>query len=296
MSNFVLKKGTVVGHGTSLARLPGILQQGLQRGAERAPGRMITELAPESRGLYVGDLMAYFGAYAQYSAEVAPIMQDQSVMTANMKLMMSRDARHLLHMDLPPIPLTFPLVIKIQLEEDCEVNADEDFVADGKYPADQSVPPDMLRAEAQLVWERWRTSVILRDIPPSWFVGIEYPRVVTTGNFFDAMRHVFADCELFSAAMMQSFKREDPNELMRIYQKKHGKLALSQSMAPTGPALQRLLSLNGFSDDANRLANHFSLFNCIDHMAREYDIPVARHDGDRVVLDRNGYAENPDAR
>lgn len=293
MSSLVLKKGTIVGHGTSLARLTDILQQGLRRGAERDPGRVITEVSPESQGVYVGDLMAYFGAYAQYSSEVAPIMYDMNVAKANMELIMSGDARHLLHADLPAVPLTFPVVIKIRLEEDCELVADEDFVADGKYPVNQKVPLEMLRDEAKVVWERWRTGVILRDIPPSWFVSIEHPRVVTTDSFFQGMKQVFTDCELFAGGMMQSFKRDDPIELMSIYQKRHGRAALSQHIVPNEQALKRLLSLNGFSNDANRVANHFSLFNCIEHMSKEYEIPLARTVGDRVILDRNGFDIEP---
>ena len=52
MNTFVLKKGTIVGHGTSLSRLPSILEQGLIVKAKRAEGRMTTELAPETAGVY----------------------------------------------------------------------------------------------------------------------------------------------------------------------------------------------------------------------------------------------------
>lgn len=91
-----------------------------------------------------------------------------------------------------------------------------------------------MRNEARIVWERWRSGVLLRDIPPSWFASVEYPRVVTTDNFFQIVHQVFADCELFAGAMMQPFGHEDPNVLMPIYQKKHARLALSQRIAPTG--------------------------------------------------------------
>jgi len=82
MSTFVLKKGTIVGHGTSLPRLPSIIEQGLIGQAKRAEGRYDNRAGTRDAGVYVGELMAYFGAYAQYSAEVAPILNHPEMFKA----------------------------------------------------------------------------------------------------------------------------------------------------------------------------------------------------------------------
>ena len=216
MNTFVLKKGTIVGHGTSLSRLPSILEQGLIVKAKRAEGRMTTELAPETAGVYVGELMAYFGAYAQYSAEVAPILNHPEVFKAG--ICFAQDNIQGVRMaDLPSAPRTFPVVLKIRLEEDCELVADEDFVADGKFPVGQKVPETLLRQEAQAIWERWATGAILRDIPPSWIISVEHPRVVTLDNIKQTAKQVLVDCELITGALMQSYKRVERTELTSAF-------------------------------------------------------------------------------
>jgi hypothetical protein len=289
MSGFVLKKGTVVSHGTSLARLQSIMDHGLLAGVESAEGRKMSELAPESKGVYVGELMAYFGAYAQYSAEVAPHLEHPEVTKAGWLFGMG-DVRSLRAAALPAAPLTFPVVLKIRLDEDCELLADEDFVADGQWPVQEKVPVALLREEAEQIWERWATGVLTRDIPATWIVSVEHPRVTTLDKLQQSEGQVFADCELFAGGMMQSFKREDPATLIPAYVKRHGKLALSQSMPFTMQAIVRLRGFNGFSDNASRYANHFRLFQMIDMLSKEYEIPVVRNFGERLLLDRNGYA------
>lgn len=288
MSTYVLKKGTIVGHGTSLSRLPSILDQGLLCKAERAEGRMTTELAPETSGVYVGELMAYFGAYAQYSSEVAPILNHPEVFKAVMHFAQD-DMRGVRMADLPIAPRTFPIVLKIRLEEDCELVADEDFVADGKFPVGQKVPETLLRQEAQAIWERWATGAILRDIPPSWIISIEHPRVLTLDNVKQAAKQILVDCELIAGALMQSYKRVERTELISAFVQRHGKLAFSQNMPATVREMKRLHGMNGFVDNTHCFANHFMLFQTIDFFSYQYQIPVARDLGDTVVLDRNGY-------
>jgi hypothetical protein len=287
MGGFVLKKGAVVGHGTSLSRLPGILADGIRRGMERDADRSQIELAPESTGIYVGELMAYFGAYAQYSAEVAPHLEDPRIMAAAFCLAQDEAVR-MKSMDLPDAPLTFPVVIKIRLQEDCELWADEDFVADGKYPVDEKVPETMLQAEAELVWNRWRSGVLLRDIPPTWFEAIEHPRVGNLDGQAKVTKQVFTDCELFAGSVIQSYKKMDPRGLITDFISANGKLALSQSMPPTAAALEKLVGFTGFANSANRFYNHLTLFHLMDVHAHRYKIPMVRSLGERLVLDRNG--------
>jgi len=282
MAKFVLKKGTIVKHGTSLARIREILVNGLIPGAERNADRSAIELAPEVAGIYVGELIAYFGAYANFSAEAASSMDDPAMMRAALCAALS--PADLRDQDLPPAPLAFPLVIAIELQEDCELLADEDYVLDGAFPVDRAVPRDLLESEAEQVWTRWRSGVITRPIPSGWFTHIEHPRLSHLDGSLEPHRQVLSDCELFAGGLMQSTNKELPEPLIRSYVQRHGALALSQRIAPTVEAIDSLLANKALAVNHNRVFNHLRLFQLMDMMAQHYGIRMVRSVGDRLVL------------
>ncbi|MDN7542315.1 MULTISPECIES: hypothetical protein [Burkholderia] len=288
MNSFVLKKGTIVNHGTSLARLPMILEHGLLRGSEREQGRLLTEPTPESTGIYVGELMAYLAAYAQYSSEVSPHLDHPAVFEAGNHFM-AGDHRTIRGIDFPTAPKTLPVVLKIQLGEECPLLADEDFVADGTYPVGEKVPESVLRDEAQRTWARWGSGVLSRDVPPSWIVALEHPRVVTLDNVNTMAQQVFADCELIAAGMMQSYKIGNPADLIEQYKRRYGRLGLSRNIAASAGVEKNILALPGLSSDMNCFVNHFLLFQSISHLSQRYNIPVVRRRDGNVIYDRNGY-------
>ncbi len=69
MTVFELPRGTRVKHGTTSGALRSVLANGLRAGSARHERRHSAEPAPEiSTGIYVGDLMGYFGATASFGA------------------------------------------------------------------------------------------------------------------------------------------------------------------------------------------------------------------------------------
>jgi hypothetical protein len=295
MSSFELKKGTIVSHGTSLARLPRILEHGLLRGSEREQGRLVTEPTPESTGIYVGQLMAYLAAHAQYSSEVSPHLDHPVVFEAG-NLFMEGDIRAIRAIAFPPAPRTIPIVLKIQLGEDCALLADEDFVADGTYPLSDKVPESVLREEAQRTWEHWGSGVLSRDVPPSWIVAIEHPRIVTLDNAVAMAQQVYSDCELIAAGMMQSHKIGNPANLVAQYKKQYGRLGLSRNIAASASVAERILALPGFSSDMHCFVNHILLFQSISHLSQRYQIPVVRRRDGKIVYDSNGREQGQSAK
>jgi hypothetical protein len=156
---FYLPKGTIVKHGTSLCRLPGILKNGLVPGAERQEKRQKFELAPEIPGVYVGNLISYFGAYVSYTSELGAIFSSPTYRQAA-ELCATGESRKIKTLDIPSAPKTLPVVLRVVLEEDCLLYADEDFVDDGNVPADERIPEEVLLKDAQHVWERWQSGCI----------------------------------------------------------------------------------------------------------------------------------------
>ena len=143
-----LAKGTVVKHGTVASSLLAILSEGLRAGATRDELRDKIEEKPVSGGVYVATLGAYIGAYRAFAAN-------------NMRLSLSDSG----------VP-TIPIVLNIELEEDCEYIADEDFVP---LRGDGAIEPGDLVSLAEGVWEQYGSAVISRSIPVSWIRSFEFP-------------------------------------------------------------------------------------------------------------------------
>jgi len=282
MATFVLKKGTLVKHGTSLARIHDILATGLVPGAERSTERSTIELVPETSGVYVGELTAYFGAYANYAAEINAFLHDPRMLRTAMCFGMSPGS--LPELDLPTAPLALPLVIGIELEEDCELLADEDYVHDGAFPVDQQVPLALLASEAEPVWNRWRSGVITRAIPAQWFRHIEHPRLGHLDGSLEPHRQVWSDCELLAAGLMQSTNRELPAQLVQSYVRRYGQLALSQRIAPTMDAVDRLMAHKALAINHHRVFNHLRITQLMNLMADQYGIRMVRSSGDQLFL------------
>lgn len=282
MAKFVLKKGTLIKHGTSLARIRSILETGLIPNAQRNDDRSTIELAPETQGVYVGELTAYFGAYANFAAEIAGYMHDPEMIKAAIcSVVAPADIRKLV---LPAAPMAFPLVITIELQEDCELLADEDYVFDGSYPVEQRVSLALLEDQAELVWNRWRSGVITRSITASWFVHIEHPRLTHLDGSLEVHRQSWSDCELFAAGLMQSSNKELPENLIPPYVQRYGSLSLSQRISPTPAALDHLIAHKSLLINHNRIFNHLRIFYIMEEMARNYGIRLVRSMGNELFL------------
>lgn len=272
---FVLPKGTVVKHGTTLSRARAILQYGLTPKADRQDKRIENEFAPEIDGIYVGNLLAYFGAYAAYSAELNDFRSRTDFLQAMMCL---EEPQQLKRLDLSAAPIDLPVVLRVRLAEDCTLYADEDFVADGRYPVDQRVPTAILEREAEHVWYVWQTGCIVRagGIPPAWIETIEYPRVVSLEATQRLHKDTWADCELFIAGIMQASLKKQPKSLLDPFLKRYKREYLSQSVPATEAGIDRIESLRGLTETGSAYFNHVSISQAVEHMAEEYGIPLHR--------------------
>ena len=150
----ILKKFTTVKHGTTLDRVQQIMNDGgLLPGAHRTAVREEQEFQPFSKGTYIAQNLSYYGALAAFSS----VMYE--------------------HNQQGETRASLPVVLQIELQEDCEILADEDYLkppegADEDYEfSDQE-----LLEGAKHTWHNFETGVIPnREIPISWTKKIEYP-------------------------------------------------------------------------------------------------------------------------
>lgn len=275
MDRFFLPKGTIVKHGTNLSRLRSILSTGLNAAADRHEQRVSMEHQPEIKGIYVGNLTAYFGAYAAYSAELVPFMSTRDYLQAALCL---KDLNAIKSLELAEAPIDLPIVLRIRLKEDCELYADEDYVQDGAIPVGQKVPQELLISDAKRVWDKWQTGCIIRGegIPSDWIETIEYPRLGALEANQKPHKDTWADCELLIAGVMQAAQKKEPSNLLAPYKKRYGRMSLSQSAPATENGIQLIEQLKGMSSNHNRYFNHVHLTQMAEHMAQEYGIPLHR--------------------
>ena len=273
---FFLPKGTIVKHGTSLCRVDDIIVYGIRPGAERSEKRAQDELLPEINGVYVGNLLAYFGAYAAYSSLMTEVWNLPIYLEVISVLHF--EPRRISHMALPDIPLTLPVVLSIQLGEDCLLYADEDFVLDGTVPVDQSIPEELLVSEAEAVWDKWQTGCLMRNegIPSNWIKEIEYPRLGSLQGTAQLHKDTYADCELFAGGTMQAALKREPASLIQSFYKAHKRTSLSQKVPATNDGLNSLKNQRGISGASNQFFNHAHLQMAFEHMAEMYGIPLHR--------------------
>lgn len=275
MDRFTLRKGTVVKHGTNLSRLRSILSNGLHPAAARHEMRISNEHQPEIQGIYVGNLTAYFGAYAAYSAELVPFMSTQDYLRAMLCL---SDLHAIKTFELTDAPLDLPVVLRIRIKEDCELYGDEDYVQDGAIPVGQKVPTELLISDAKRVWDKWQTGCLIRSggIPADWIEAIEHPRLGTLEASNRLHKDTWADCELLIAGVMQASQKKEPAVILAPYTKRYGRDCLSQCIPATESGIQRIEQLKGLSSNHNRYFNHVHITQAIEHMAANYGIPLHR--------------------
>jgi hypothetical protein len=145
----ILKKGTIVKHGTSYDRLESIFQNGLISNATRNKFREQEEISPVVKGIYVANNLSYFGAYLAFSSKMYE-NQFNNIQQG-----------------------TMPIVLHIQLQEDCELLADEDYVS-------EPITLKKLKKQSKHIWLSYETGVIQKNkIPSSWIIKFEYPFLIS---------------------------------------------------------------------------------------------------------------------
>lgn len=271
-----LPKGSIVKHGTSLCRVEEILKDGIKCGADREYLRVENELKPEIEGVYIGNLIAYFGAYAAYSSVMQPIWNMPEYLINLNEVFVN--PKRLVLCDLPEVPITLPVVLNIQIQKDCLIYADEDFVFDGTVPPEERIPQEILVSEAKNVWLKWQTGCIpgKNGIPAEWIKTIEFPRLGSVESNRILHKDTWADCELFAGGIMQTFLKKEPEVLLSSYKKRYGRECLSQIVPATINGFNAIKSLKSLSTNHNRYFNHAHINLAFEKMAKEYGIQLHR--------------------
>lgn len=270
MKAYYLPKGTVIKHGTSLLRAEKILVEGF-KSVDREGRRKQLEAEPEQQGVYAGELIAYFGAFAAYTAEINDLSHQEIFKNASKYF--SESPTKLRTLKLDSIPCTLPVVLRIELGEDCELYADEDFVYDGKYPENEKVPVTILRSEAEGVWLKWKSGVIKTKIRKEWIKEIEYPTLHKLGPFKDQKKS-WIDCEFFAGGLLQSSHQVNSDYLSHLYTN-YGRSSLSNIVPATLKAIDKIKKSKGFYSKADQLYNYMAIARMMDALAARHGIKFA---------------------
>ena len=267
MSKFILSAGTVVKFGTISTALYPILRHGIPADTPRPGFQEGDEAKPESKGVYVGELMAYFAACANFcSATSALHAQNQEVLSQFVNALQSA------HGEKPRMPelediasqAGLPVVLEITLEEDCLLQADDQFVDD----------------DAEKSWKLWRSGSLTRPggIPANWIKKFYFPRLldyrdVTSGKNARLLEQT-TDSALMVGGLMQSWHKDTPGDLLLAFKKQYGRINFSQSSAFDETALERFFNLNAMLDPATRLLNQMTIWQDVDALAKKQEIPL----------------------
>lgn len=149
----ILKKGTIIKHGTSFSRIDSIYKKGILPGFQRNIIRESIEDAPIVNGVYVADNLSFFGAYAAFSS----FMYE--------------------HKNKKEKKSDIPIILHVELGEDCTLLADEDYLNIKNFEEKNKKDKlSLLEEHSNSVWSIYRTGVILgKGIPSNWIRKIEYP-------------------------------------------------------------------------------------------------------------------------
>ncbi|WMW81277.1 hypothetical protein RF679_03090 [Undibacterium cyanobacteriorum] len=267
MNEFTLSKGTIVHFGTITSHLQRFFREGIpqyvsREGVEAAAG------VPSEPQLYVGTLMAYFSACAAFGGRTSQVHEaNQIVLSRFIELVKFQVGQK------PEIPgltsiaeeIGLPVVLQIELQEDCIVSADTHFEIGG---------------DAEKSWKAWQSVILKRNggIPSFWIKKCFFPRLL---DFRDlgAGRHQriveqTSDAALMVGALMQSWHKDAPAELLGAYHQQHGRSHFSQSFPWALDAIEQFFILNSMKDPATRILNQMTLWQDVDLLAKKQGIPL----------------------
>ncbi len=268
MASFVLERNTVVKFGTISTSLYQYFREGIPSSVAR-DGSVDTGAEPsEKKGIYVGELMAYFSACAAFG-------QRTSTVHAANQIVLNRYVE-LLQADLKSKPILpglegiaaeigLPIILEIHLEEDCVLEADTHFVADD---------------EAENSWKQWRSGVIKREqgIPSHWIRQFYFPRLLDWRDLGAEknvrLREQTSDTALMVGSLMQSWHKDAPSDLLLAYRRQNGRSHFSQKMPWDGNSLERFFNLNAMIDPATRIMNQMMIWQDLEALATKQGIPL----------------------
>ncbi|MCU6433948.1 hypothetical protein LPB67_09225 [Undibacterium sp. Jales W-56] len=268
MTSFTLPAGTLVKFGTISTRLYPILRHGIHADAIRASLHADAGQPGVADGIYVGELMAYFAACTAFCHATSSLHAAYEATLGNFV-----QALQNAHGQKPEMPeleeiaaqAGLPIILEIELAEDCAVHADEVFVEAEK---------------AERSWKLWRSVAIVREggIPAQWIKQFYFPRLLDYKDVGSSrnprMLEQTADSALMVGGLMQSWHKDTPGDLLLAFKKQYGRTNFSQSSAFNDTALERFFNLNAMLDPATRLLNQMSIWQDLDALAKKQEIPL----------------------
>lgn len=257
----ILKAGTIVKHGTAAANLFSILELGIQPAFNRHRLRSTLENAPTANAVYVGGLAAYFGAWASASALIKEYELSEPKFTS---IASSGERSALRAGDYSEPPFAVPVVLVIELAEDMELVADEDFAL-WKVGSDGSKALTQESTNAG-IWARFMSGGLLRagGIPASWIKGLEYPQLLRADHQNDLQfNRLLPDCHLLAAAVYQNHSIKPARHVSIGTELWHEEMSLSQFITFERNQLNKLMSLPALATKANRLHNIITQYSFV---------------------------------
>ncbi|MBR7799894.1 hypothetical protein [Undibacterium fentianense] len=270
MSAFVLPKSTTVKVGTISHSLRPYLAHGIPENLVRIalPNQTNAPALNDTNGIYLGELMAYFAAATTFCHSTVEVYAKHEMILGEFvqSLQTIRGERpHMTGLEAVAQDIALPVVLEIELGEDCEVQADLHFEA-----ADSS----------EKSWKHWRSVKLARagGIPASWIKKFYFPRLLDykdLGSIKNSrMQEQTIDTALMIGGVMQAWHKDSPADLLLAFRQQYGTINFSQSMHFDGLSVERFFNLTGLRDPATRILNQMTIWQDLDALAKKQKIEL----------------------
>lgn len=271
MSAYLLPKGTVVKVGTVTTSLYSFLNEGVPENLPRVglASQVTSTSFSNSEGIYVGELMAYFTAAAEFCKSTADAYaaHDQIFDEFVQKLQTARGQKPQMDgLEAVSMQIGLPIVLEIMLEEDCEVLSDIHF-----EDADH----------IEKSWKHWRSVVLKRTggIPASWIKKFYFPRLLEYRDLSSSknprMLEQTIDSALMVGGLMQVWHKDSPADLLMAFRKQYGNINFSQSLLFDAISIERFFNFNSMLDPATRLLNQMTIWQDLNALAKKQEISLS---------------------
>jgi hypothetical protein len=270
MSAYVLPKGTVVKIGSLSNVLYSFFNEGIPENLPRVG--LLSQDSPSTliahEGIYIGELMAYFDAAAQFCQATSAIYAEHGTLMENFvqQLQLTHGQKPSMDgLETVSVQIGLPVVLEIVLDEDCEVFSDPHFEASDK---------------SEKSWKHWRSVALKRNggIPANWVKKFYFPRLLDYRDFDGGksprVLEQTIDSSLMVGGMMQVWHKDSPADLLMAFKKQYGTINFSQHLPFDANALERFFNFNSMIDPATRLLNQLTIWQDIDALAKKQGIPL----------------------
>jgi hypothetical protein len=273
MNEFILPKGTLVKFGCVSTSLYTFLRNGIPTDIARTNLQLKSKkedktLPIKKTGIYVGELGAYFDACAEFCDQTIHVHAKHEDVLKKLITELKNNygvKPKIDELENISAEIGMPIVIEIELKEDCVVKADTHYT-------------DVNNAEKS--WKLWRSVIINRydGIPASWIQRFYFPRLlefkdVSEGNNARVTEQT-TDSALMVGGLMQAWYKDTPGDLLFAFKKQYGRINFSQSMNFNENSLERFFNLNSMIDPATRIINQMNIWQDVSALASKQGILI----------------------